>query len=217
MEKDTNDGESREKPEGDKSLLDDSPLCSRRNIMKIAAGSGVSAVASTGLASAETGPKQVESNNSGEDLVEIEPDDEIGRTGKVVVTEGVSGESGTETGTISPASHGECQSIGDTWTIPVVGVDVGIEITFCPECDVSLEITVLGQSTKDSVKVCGDELEKCEESTLRGGVFKISLEECYYYDEELNQTRVEMSGEICGVSLRHGWVCDNVHRTYYEP
>lgn len=184
--------------------------------MKLAAGSGVSGVAFTGLASADARSDQRDPNSSAEDLVKIGSNDDIGKTGNIEVTKKANSKTNDTNGTISLNSHGECRTLGDTWTIPVVGVDVGIEITFCPGCDITFKMTAVGQSTQYSVQTCGH-LKQCEGSTLNGGVFKISTEECYYYDESLDQTKVVITGEICGVSLRHGWVCDSVERTYYEP
>lgn len=200
-----------------KSNQSDDSTRSRRNVMKLAVGSGVSTIAFTGLASADTGSKEVDPNSSAKEFVEIGPDDDIGYTGNIEVTEGTSRQLGNPDETLSPSSHGSCRTIGDTWTVPVVGVDVGLEITFCPECDVSFEMTVLSQSTSYNVKVCGDEYRHCEGSTLNGGMFEISTEECYYYDETFDRVRVEITGEVCGVHPWHGWVCDSVDRTYYEP
>lgn len=204
-----------------------SSIRSRRNVMKLAAGSGVSAIAFTGLASADTKSEQVGANSpaeetvnpnsSAEEVVEIGPNDDIGHTGNVEVTAGTTPRLGVSDGTLSPSSHGSCKTIGDTWEAPIVGVDVGLEITFCPECDITFEMTVLNQSTHHSVKACGGEYRQCEGSTLSAEVVEISTQECYYYNDNLERTRVEMTGEICGISLRHGWVCDTIERTYYEP
>lgn len=197
---------------------DDDPKRSRRNMMKLAAGSGIGAVTFTGLASADTKTDQSNSNNSAEEFVEIGADDDIGKTDNIEVIEKAKGQVDGTNETNSLNSHGSCRTLGDTWTVPVVGVDVGLEITFCPECDITFEMTVLNQSTDYSVKLCGDDgYEQCEGTTLNAGVFEISTEECYYYDESLNQTRVEITGEVCGIHLYHGWVCDTVDRTYYEP